>query len=618
MSSPTSESAPVQAPTRSGRSFRTRLAAYLSLFGIVLGAPALFVTVSAPWSELDDLIGEANVVVAAANDRLPLTVRAKLNQVTLARLAEDPAPPDAVSLGRGLALLVQEGQCLDDTALSERLNAYPDAENFDVPAVSAACRAWVSWFEARADGPGELLAFHQADAALASALRTAGRVDLVAGDVYLTLDVPGQPFFERNLAYVATAARWWERPPAPGHAFDLVEVDGEFWRDSYRPERGGSPGFAHNPTHAPLLPRFETDEWGTWFSAWYAPEPTDGHYNTVTVDINAAAVTAMMSRAAFEVVLSLCIGLLLIAVAAGELARWVSQPVAALQNGAQAVIRLDFNHTVPALGDNEFVTLIHTFNQMIRGLRERGNLFQALEKVLSKELAAAAANEGLVLGGQVVPATVLFTDFAGFSTITRGVPATEVVSALNAYFYELVPLIKEHGGFPDKYIGDAIVAIFGAPVRTPDHAERAVRCALAMQRRLRTVNATRRAAGKIVFEMRVGINTGDVMVGAIGCDEKLEFTSIGETTTVANRMESICRIGHVMVAESTWAAIPPERSVSMPHNGPSSLKIKGYDEPVSAVEVYADTLSIERGPSEAGSGDPYRYGQLPTGPAPTR
>jgi adenylate cyclase len=200
----------------------------------------------------------------------------------------------------------------------------------------------------------------------------------------------------------------------------------------------------------------------------------------------------------------------------------------------------------------------------------------------------------------------VFTDFAGFSTISQWMTPNEAVTQLNTYFRVLIPIIKKYRGFPDKYIGDAIVAIFGAPIHFRDHAEEGLRCAIELQRALRRLNIERRRHKLPVFEMRIGINSGDVIVGAIGCDMKLEYTSIGETTNLANRMESACEIGHILIAEGTYRRINMQnfQDVSI-DTVPSLIQVKGYLEPVKAYRVLVDKLHIEK---EVGKGANNYYG----------
>jgi adenylate cyclase len=130
-------------------------------------------------------------------------------------------------------------------------------------------------------------------------------------------------------------------------------------------------------------------------------------------------------------------------------------------------------------------------------------------------------------------------------------------------------------------------------VRLENHAERAVACAIEMQWKMREINNFRKREGKTIFEMRIGLNSGEVIVGAIGCDQKLEYTSIGETTNLANRMESTCEIGHVMMAEGTYEQIKDVffKGVHISRD-PEKVTVKGYPEPVSAYKVFVDNKEI--------------------------
>jgi adenylate cyclase len=296
---------------------------------------------------------------------------------------------------------------------------------------------------------------------------------------------------------------------------------------------------------------------------------------------------------------------LLVLFLARAVSRRMTLPILALTAGAEAVMRRDASHTVPRLGSKEFIQLIDAFNQMAQWVREMDNLKDSLSKLLSDEMAETAAKEGLVLGGQSVDCSIIFTDFAAFSTLSQKIKAEEVVYLLNRYFGELIPIIKSKNGFPDKYIGDAIVAMFGAPLHFANHAEQAVRAAIEMQRRLRVLNEEIRQEHGIVFEMRIGINSGNVIVGAIGCDMKLEYTSIGDTTNLANRMESKCPIGHLMITEHTYEQIKDCDFGSVRFNKQGDgVQVKGYSEPVIAYEVLIDNLVITT--PDAGD-DPRNY-----------
>ena len=140
----------------------------------------------------------------------------------------------------------------------------------------------------------------------------------------------------------------------------------------------------------------------------------------------------------------------------------------------------------------------------------------------------------LQLGGQRQPVTVLFADIKGFTAMSETMAPEEVVEVLNIYFTEMVDLVFKHQGTLDKYVGDALMAVFGVPVPLPHAATRAVECAAAMQRRL----AQMQAQGLTPIRgIRIGINTGEAIVGNIGSDKRMDFTVIGDAVNVAARLQ---------------------------------------------------------------------------------
>jgi class 3 adenylate cyclase len=360
------------------------------------------------------------------------------------------------------------------------------------------------------------------------------------------------------------------------------------------------------------LPRFDTDAWGTWFSAWEAmPLALDGGrdgFVAFNLDFGAGRVRSMMLGVALELALGALVLVFLLCLALRGFGRMLTRPILALTEGAEAVMARRYNHVVPETGSLEFVRLIGVFNRMTQNVRQMVNLKETLTKLLSAELAEKAAEDGLVLGGQEVECTLLFTDFAGFATLTRSMNAGDVVDLLNAYFGEMIPIVKRHGGFPDKFIGDAVVAIFGAPVKLEDHADRAVRCAIELQQALRAFNDRRRTAGLIVFEMRIGLNSGAVIAGAIGCDTKMEYTSIGETTNLAQRMETACPIGHVRISGNTYHRLTSRSfAPAVLLDVPEVLDVKGYTEPVQTYAIAVNDLRIEKDMQAAPPLGFYRY-----------
>jgi adenylate cyclase len=149
--------------------------------------------------------------------------------------------------------------------------------------------------------------------------------------------------------------------------------------------------------------------------------------------------------------------------------------------------------------------------------------------------------QSLKLGGVKRKVTILFSDIRDFTTISEKSTAEEVVELLNDYFSRMVRIIFAHGGTLDKYIGDAIMAVFGALVQHEDDSVRAVRAALDMRRELKVFNAERRAQGKFEIETGIGLGLGDAISGNIGSDQRMDYTVIGDAVNLSSRLEALTK-----------------------------------------------------------------------------
>ena len=162
---------------------------------------------------------------------------------------------------------------------------------------------------------------------------------------------------------------------------------------------------------------------------------------------------------------------------------------------------------------------------------------------------------GLNLGGESRTLSIVMSDLRGFTQLSETLAPAQVVSLLNNYLGEMTEVIQRHQGTIDEFIGDAIMIIFGAPVRQPDHADRAVACALEMQLAMSGVNAWNRAQGLPVVEMGIGINTGEAIVGNIGSNKRAKYGAVGRTVNLASRVESYSHGRQVLVSEPTRKAV---------------------------------------------------------------
>ena len=220
--------------------------------------------------------------------------------------------------------------------------------------------------------------------------------------------------------------------------------------------------------------------------------------------------------------------------------------------------------------------------QMFHGLRQRDNLTrflpsQVVERVLQRGAAALAPVECEV--------TVLFSDIRGFTGISEGLAPREVLAMLDDYFGRMSQIVKGHDGVIGKFLGDGLLAFWGAPDRLPDHAVRAVRAARDMRRVLEELNREREKGGLPALRIGIGIHTGKVAAGMLGGNLQAEYTIIGDAVNVASRIEGLTKDHHVdtLISETTWAQLPSGHDLARI----ASVPIRGRKEPVV---LYGDGL----------------------------
>jgi class 3 adenylate cyclase len=240
----------------------------------------------------------------------------------------------------------------------------------------------------------------------------------------------------------------------------------------------------------------------------------------------------------------------------------VVAPIRRLQDAAEDVGAGDLATRVPVVADDETGALTRAFNRMTSGLQERERLRDAFGAFVDSELAERVSRDGTDLRGEELEVSVLFMDVRGFTTLSENAAARDLVGRLNELYDRVVPVILRHGGHANKFIGDGLLAVFGAPERHRDHADRAVAAALEIAR---VVNGSPDDG----LRVGLGINTGTVVVGTIGGGGRLDFTVIGDPVNTAARVESATREtgDDLLITEETrrrlsakhgeWAERPP-------------------------------------------------------------
>ena len=189
--------------------------------------------------------------------------------------------------------------------------------------------------------------------------------------------------------------------------------------------------------------------------------------------------------------------------------------------------------------------------------------------------------ESFKLGGVNQTITVLFADIRGFTSIAEHAPPEEIVNLLNKYFSAMTDIIFAHGGTLDKYLGDGLMALFGAPTTTPEDASNALNAAVAMQRRIIGINLELRKAGFKEIGVGIGLHTGEVTVGYIGSERRSEYTAIGDAVNTASRLESNARGGEILISEATFRAAGNRYKLK----ARDPITVKNREQPVVLYEV---------------------------------
>ncbi|HEX8205316.1 MAG TPA: adenylate/guanylate cyclase domain-containing protein [Solirubrobacteraceae bacterium] len=234
------------------------------------------------------------------------------------------------------------------------------------------------------------------------------------------------------------------------------------------------------------------------------------------------------------------------------LTRSVLDQIHALRRATGDVTAGGLDTRVPVLTTDETGDLAASFNAMVSGLRERERMREAFGAFVDPQVVERVLSEGTTkLEGEEVDVTVIFVDIRGFTTLAERAGAEEVVQRLNDFYGRVVPVLERHGGHANKFVGDGLLGVFGAPQRFGDHADRAVLASLDI---LRTV---REAYGDGGLRIGIGVNSGRVLAGTIGGGGHVEFTVIGDAVNTAYRVEELTRLtgDDVLVTEATRALL---------------------------------------------------------------
>lgn len=240
------------------------------------------------------------------------------------------------------------------------------------------------------------------------------------------------------------------------------------------------------------------------------------------------------------------------------------------------------------------ITLSYLGSEAYRNLfEERQSRF--LKKAFTSYVSPELVNEiirnpnMLRLGGEKKEITILFSDIRGFTTLSERLAPEELVSLLNQYLGPMTDIVLRHKGTLDKYIGDAIMAIYNAPLNIQDHAACACRSAIDMLEKLKEINNSFKEMGLPEIDIGIGINTGNVIVGNMGTDMRFDYTAIGDTVNLASRLEGMNKVynTHIIISEFTFRHLKDGDKADFKVRELDVIKVKGKDKPVTIYQVFS-------------------------------
>ncbi len=221
--------------------------------------------------------------------------------------------------------------------------------------------------------------------------------------------------------------------------------------------------------------------------------------------------------------------------------------------------------------------------RLARKMQQEVKLRQWLSRYHSPAVVSRLITEGTMemeLKVDETEVSVLFCDIVGFTPLSRILAPAEVAALLNFFFSSMTDVIFRHQGTLDKFIGDAIMAVFGAPNRMEDHARSAVACAIEIQKNVQELN--KKLSDDRQLQLRVGINSGNVVAGDIGSEKRMEYTVLGDTVNIASRLESdVCGPEQIVIGERTFELLPEKSMCS----AIGDTVVKGVQHPIQAYEV---------------------------------
>jgi adenylate cyclase len=256
----------------------------------------------------------------------------------------------------------------------------------------------------------------------------------------------------------------------------------------------------------------------------------------------------------------------------------IKNPIEEMLRMVEKVRNGDFTQRIRVLSNDEIGMLGDAGNNMVAGLAEREQIRDTFGKYVTPQIRDEILSGRIPLHGERQTATLLFSDLRNFTSYVEANDPEEVIKSMREYFTAMQAAIRNYEGLVLQYVGDEIEAVFGVPLKTADHADRAVQAAMDMRRNLEELNSRRVLLGKTPFRHGIGIHTGPVLAGNTGSEDRLSYALIGDTVNLASRIEGLTKTLQWDILVSDEAVSRLSGSFPLKREGPQT--VKGFSKPI--------------------------------------
>lgn len=341
-------------------------------------------------------------------------------------------------------------------------------------------------------------------------------------------------------------------------------------------------------SHAHIHPTFRSDEWGTWLIARAPVRNSKGAIVALLgIDISKDNVVSEEGVYNRQWLTALGLQLTIVLIGALLIAREASIPLKRILSAISSIRSGESPIKVAVVSNDEFGHVARALEEMSEGLAEGSLVKSAFARYVSQQVADSILTKGAhpEIHGERRRVTVLFCDVRGFTTLAESLTPEEVVQILNAYFERMVNVIFKYHGTLDKFLGDGLMAVFGAPIEDNFQEENALKAALEMRKEVEELNSTFDGVSNTKLSIGIGINSGMAIVGNIGSSRRMEYTAIGDTVNLASRLESKTKeLGvDLLISEYTYNAVRGAFPFKFERVG--TIEVKGRKDEVTAYKV---------------------------------